>query len=191
MRSLIPALFAALTALLSGPTSGQNVHTVHITGGPLVFTEQGVPTACGIRMVGGVNFPKPFSSSPFFAVLVRVYNGDESFVEFSSFIVTIGKTDAVYARKPVRVESAWVKALGAAPTLPTRQSFHGENKTTLLYTSSTESSHAVMLAALKGALVQIGMKRTGERDEMIFAGRVAINETDVEQLTACLKEIQR
>jgi len=89
----------------------------------------------------------------------------------------------------VKVSAAWVKAPGAAATVPVGKTRVGEDGASLIFQAHADAALAVLLAQAQGKQIQLAVHRVSDRTHRILSGPVSLTAPEQQQLADCMKEL--
>jgi hypothetical protein len=156
-----------------------------------MYMKAGKVDACGIRVLG-VTINADLATGLGVDGSINIYASGLSAVKGLSYDVKVGALKAGAKPRGVPLESFWFKAPGQDATHPIDGKFHdGEDIGSKLYVAKAETILEIYKAIIDGQALTIGVKRTQERSERIYFGRVKMSEEEHRQAITCLAELLR
>jgi hypothetical protein len=168
--------------------SAQNVLAVSMQGQPLIYSDAGNTTGCGVRIVGVVD-PVPgqrdFRS---FDISANMYaRGVAVGKAIGEMRSTSSPISAGARRQPLY--GAWWKRDGDEPFAPVGKSFAASagDKGAYLFQSTLTSSFDFVLAVIKGHEIQVGLRWQSDK-EAIYTGTVGLTDDERRQIASCVSQ---
>jgi len=181
---------AALVLLLAIalPLRAQNVLQVRIEGQPLVYVKAGKVTGCGVRMYGGSETGMP-GMMKWFDVSANFNVSGPSLVKALAYDISLKDVASGKSMKNAPVKAAWLKADGADGTSPVGgRVVPSDDKGGILYAADDELVAQILIASLKGRTVMVGIRRSDENRERIYAGVPELSDDDKTRLAQCMQD---
>lgn len=188
-RSQAGRLVAAAMLLTLGlPAHAQNVIQVQIEGQPLVYVSAGKVTGCGVRMYGGTETGVP-GKLKWFDVSANFNITGPSLVKALAYDVSLKEVASGKGMKNAPVKGAWLKVDGADGTSPIGgRIVSAEDKGGIIYAADDELVAQVIGTVLAGQTVMIGVRRSDENRERIYAGVPLLTDSDKARLMQCMQD---
>lgn len=171
---------------------GQNVLEARIDGQPLVYLEQGKTNGCGLRMFGAT--PEAVGSAwRWFDVSINLYRSGQAIVKGLSYdVLSVDAKSGRLVTRNVQVDEVWVKATGETATVPIAGSvLPADDKGGIFYATDDDVVFKLFMTAAKSEQMFVGVRRKGEKTTRLYAGEVALADSDRQRLLACLSELTK
>lgn len=179
--------FAFLLAVAATLGYGQNVLEVPMHGQPLIYTDAGKVTGCGMRVVG---VDSPSTSAAEFKSFDVSVNIDSRPVGFGK---VIGELNSVADPRKSRRQSlhgVWLRAKHDDPVAPIGDGLRPSpaDKGAYLFQAPANATMDLIFSMLKGDPLQVGLRWERDR-EAIYLGRPVLPDDEKRQVMECLDRI--
>lgn len=166
----------------------QNVLNVTMRGQPLVYTDAGKPTGCGIRVLGIVDPVARQREFRSFDISANMYGTGIALGKVIGEIQSLASPDPHSGRRQV-LHGAWFRSEGDDPVTPVGNSFRPSSgdKGAYLFQASVSSATDFMLAVIKRKPIQVGIRWEKDK-EAIYAGAVELSEDERQQVLSCIEQ---
>lgn len=184
---LVTLALASTMSAVAGPVS-----EVNLSAQPLQYSNDGVLTGCGIRLVG-IQVPVEGQKKiPVLDVSFNVINPGAGLIKGGLMDLSVKAMLAGDLNKTVEVPitNLWFKAPNSPTTKPTRgQPLKTQtHKHALMYATSLDSVLPLVSAMHEGKPIQVGFMVTAEKMEKIYFGKIQIGASENAQFTQCFDE---
>ena len=178
MKYAIVSLAAGAFLIASG-VSAQSEPSGLMQAQPLLHVRNGQVQGCGLRLTGGE--PGKQASS-WFDVSFNLFRSGPGLAQ--SIAYEIKRSEYAGDSRPtqVPVQSTWLKVHDGAARL-------GENterRDTLVYTLLMDDVLALFEAVANGDPVTLGIKRWGQRTDVVYTGAPLISSDSRDRMSTCL-----
>jgi hypothetical protein len=185
MKRLV--LFCAVAATSAG--HAQNVIAVHMQGQPLVYTNEGKPTGCGVRVVGIIDPVAGWKEFRTFDISANVWATGVAMGKVIGEINVVGNRDPRQAKRQA-LHGAWFRSEGDDPVAPSGQSFAPSptDKGAYLFQASSGAVADFLIAVVKAQPILVGL-RWQKGIESIYSGPVLLQDDERRQIANCVSQV--
>ena len=191
MQFKLTASSFSLLAVTLSTYAAEPLIPMSMTGQPQITMDQGVPVACGTRIVG-IESREILEKEA-----VWVFDGSfmirrEGYGSLKGYLSRPTQKQAAGGQfwTPVAIRNFWFRAPGEVAT----KSLNGrvidsDTVGAKLYASDTVSTLTVQRAILRGEPIQIGIELSRGQDSRIFFGEVVLSEAQKKQISSCIADM--
>jgi hypothetical protein len=167
----------------------QNVLNVKMQAQPLVYTEAGRTTGCGVRIVGVVAPVAGQREFRSFDVSANVYAKGVAMGKVIGEVQSVSNPDPHSGRRQA-LYGAWFRSEAEDPMAPVGNSFASSSgdKGAYLFQTTVGAAADFVLATIKGKPIQVGL-RWEKNMEAIYAGTVELSDDERRQVASCFGQV--
>ncbi len=191
---MLRTLIASLFALCCGVSYAGVLSKASVGGQVQQFLSDGKVTSCGITLYALEEVKSPSD-------VLSVFNGafmvagpagglmKGRLATVSASQILAGNFDPAMLR-PVKTEMVWLKAQGAEATMlsPGQKVLPSDDPGYITYLTPLPALVAVLSAVFEETPIQIGMKASDGKFDIVLFGKVVMSDEDKAALAACLRE---
>jgi len=185
------AVAAALLTAVGTASAGMMLEAL-ILGQLSQHMKDGQVNGCGVRLFGLV-VPDKVQDTEGFDVSFNLFHPGLGLVKGGGIHVTADDLANRRTGTPrPKPDVLWLRAPGATATQPRDGKYpHAEEprEATMYVTSDLAGVTALFAAIFEGKPVQVGILQHGESVERIYYGRVALKNSEMLELGACIEEL--
>jgi hypothetical protein len=126
---------------------------------------------------------------PYFDVSFNLYRNGLGMVKALTYDLRMEELAAGKRPVGVPISGAWIKSPGAPATQPLKEVGPGDDPGSIIYATSQESMFSLFAGIVEDSGLMVGIKRSGQSNERIYSGKVAIQPADLKQIRDCLNEL--
>ncbi|MGZ8209385.1 MAG: hypothetical protein ACXWUH_02655 [Burkholderiales bacterium] len=171
----------ALAAWMPQAVLGQGAVNLPMSVQPLIHERGGTVHGCGLRVTGGE--ASAAGASSWFDVSVNLFRRDIGIAQSTAY--EIRRSELNGDSRPVRVpvQSTWITASSG----PTRLGESVERGDTLIYRLLIDDVLALFEAVATAQPVTLGVRRWGQRAEVVYSGIVMLSTESRLRIANCLE----
>jgi hypothetical protein len=170
--------------------AAQNVLNMKMAAQPLIYTEVGRTTGCGVRIVGAVTPLAGQREFRTFDISANVYEKRIALGKVIGEVHAVTYADPAPAGRRQVLYGAWFRSEGDDPMAPVGNSFASSSgdKGAYLFQTTVGAAADFVLATIKGKPIQVGL-RWEKNKETIYAGTVELSDDERRQVASCFGQI--
>jgi hypothetical protein len=154
-----------------------------------MYMKSGKVDGCGIRFIAVLIDPT-LRGGRGVDGSINLWASGAAVVKGLSYDIDVAAMRSGTKAKRAQVERFWLKAPGQPATNPADGRFHNsDDEGAKLYGVKFDEGFELYKAAFEGALITIGVKRSNERGERLYFGKVDMSDGEKAQALSCLSEL--